>query len=234
MDENLESLVIMAYREWRGRENKEHDSHPDEETFVCFVEERLTPEESNQIKAHVLSCQRCSEILSTCIKMSSEKEIDLPSGLIDKTKNLLSRRLAPSILEIILRLKEKTLEIINTTGDVLVGQELVPAAVLRSRKINEFTDSVTILKDFKDIRLDVKIEKKRGDFFEVSLIAREKQTQKTIKDLRITLIKDEVELESYLSDSEKVVFEHVLLGKYTVEISTVNEKLATVLLDIKI
>ena len=106
MDENLESLVIMAYREWRGRENKEHDSHPDEETFVCFVEERLTPEESNQIKAHVLSCQRCSEILSTCIKMSSEKEIDLPPGLIDKTKNLLSRRLAPSILEIILRLKD--------------------------------------------------------------------------------------------------------------------------------
>jgi hypothetical protein len=234
MDDKLESLVIMVYREWRGRENKEHDSHPDEETFACFVEERLTPEENEQVKAHVLSCQRCSEILTACIKMSSEKEVDVPQGLIEKTRELLEKRLQPSMLEIILRLKEKALEIINTTGDVLVGQELVPAAVLRSRKINEFTDPVTILKDFKDIRVDVKIEKKGSDFFEVSLIAREKQTQKTIKDARVTLIKDEVELESYLSDSEKVVFEHVLLGKYTVEISTVNEKLATVLLDIKI
>jgi hypothetical protein len=224
----------MVYRKWREMENKDHDSHPDEETFACFVENRLTPEENEQVKAHVLSCQRCSEILTACLKMSTEKESDIPPGLIEKTKNLLNQRFAPSILEIFLRLKGKALEIINTTGDVLVGQEWVPAAVLRSRKLNEFTDSITILKDFKDIRVDVKIEKKGSDFFEVSLIAREKQTQKTIKDLRVTLIKDEVELESYLSDCEKVVFEHVLLGRYTVEISTVNEKLATVLLDIKI
>lgn len=168
------------------------------------------------------------------MKMSAETGIDVPQELLEKTREFLNQRLAPSILEISLRLKEKAMEIINTTGDVLVGQELVPAAVLRSRNIKEFTDSVTVLKGFKDIRVDARIEKKTGDFFELTVIAIEKQTQKPFKDARVTLIKDGVELESYLSDLKKVVFEHVPLGKYTVEISTIAEKLATVLLDVKI
>jgi hypothetical protein len=41
-------------------------------------------------------------------------------------------------------------------------------------------------------------------------------------------------MESSLSDSGKVIFEHVLLGKYTVEISTLDKKLAGILLDIKV
>jgi hypothetical protein len=55
-----------------------------------------------------------------------------------------------------------------------------------------------------------------------------------IKDLRVTLIRDDTELESYLSDSGKVVFEHVLLGKYMVEISNIENKLAMIEIDIKV
>jgi uncharacterized protein YjbK len=54
-----------------------------------------------------------------------------------------------------------------------------------------------------------------------------------MKDLRVTLIKDDVELESYITDSGKVTFEHVLLGRYSVEISSVDNKIASVILDIK-
>jgi hypothetical protein len=65
------------------------------------------------------------------------------------------------------------------------------------------------------------------------VLVKEKESQKVIKDLRVTLLREDLELESYLNDFGKVVFENVLLGKYTVEISTLESKLASVLLEIK-
>jgi hypothetical protein len=136
------------------------------------------------------------------------------------------------VLEIVLKLKEKTLELLRTTGDVLVGQELVPAPV-RSRQIKDFKDEVTILKDFKDVRVEIKIENKLARAFTLVAMVKDKHTSRVIKDLRVTLIKDELELESYLSDSGKAVFEHVLLGKYTVQIATVENQIYQILLDIR-
>jgi len=74
---------------------------------------------------------------------------------------------------------------------------------------------------------------KKGKYFNVIIKAKQKQSLRAIKDLRITLIKEGVELESYLSDFGSAVFEHVLLGKYSLEVSSIKGRLATVVLDIK-
>jgi hypothetical protein len=92
---------------------------------------------------------------------------------------------------------------------------------------------VTILKDFKDIRVEVKLENKGGQAFDLTVLVKDKQTHCVIKDLRVTLLKDDLELESYLTDSKKVIFEHVLAGRYTVEISNIETKIASIVLDIK-
>ena len=115
-----------------------------------------------------------------------------------------------------------------------MGREFLPAPILRSRNIKEFKDEVTILKDFKDIRVELKLENKGRQAFDLTVIVKEKETQKTIKDLRVTLLKQDLELESYLNDSGKVIFENILLGRYTVEILKLEAKLAAILIDIKI
>jgi len=89
------------------------------------------------------------------------------------------------------------------------------------------------LKDFKDIRVEVKIENKRGQAFDLTVFVKDKQTHCVIKDLRVALLKDDLELESYLTTSDRVIFEHILLGKYTVEISNIESKIASILLDIR-
>jgi len=234
MSEDLEKIIRRVYREWKAAQSETGGLHPDEETFVSFLEKRLSAEENERMKNHITTCQRCADILSLQIRSKGLEEKEVPAQLLEKTKKMVSEMLTSYILEIILKLKEKTLEIINTTGDVLLGQELVPAAVLRSRQIKDFKDAVNILKDFKDILVEVKIESKDGNTFNLTVIVKEKVTQNIIKDMRVTLLKDNLELESYLSESGKVTFEHVLLGKYTLELSTAKDKLATVILDIKI
>jgi hypothetical protein len=233
MQDKFERIIKMVYRDWKQSEQKKDAKHPDEETLACFIEGRLSQEENERIKGHLINCDGCMDALMVSLKVQETQAEEPPPELIARVKDMLGPGLKTAILEIILRLKEKALEIINTTGDVLVGQELVPAPVLRSRSIKDFKDEVTILKDFNDIRTEVKIENKGGNVFNLTVLVKHKLTQKIIKDLRVSLVKDDLELESYLTDSGSVTFEHVLLGKYTVEISTVDSNLASILIDIK-
>lgn len=234
MQEIFDRLTRMVYKSWKRMLPKAEDTHPDEEALVCFVEGKLSPEENERIKAHLISCSNCMEAFTLNFELKPDLMQEVPEALMSRVKDLLMPQGASALLEIVLRLKERFLELLNTSGDVLVDQELVPAPVLRSRSIKDFKDEVTILKDFKDIRVEVKIENKGGKIFNLMIMVKQKETQKIIKDLRVTLVKDDLELESYQTDSGSATFEHVLLGKYRVEISTIDEKLASILLDIKI
>jgi hypothetical protein len=234
MQDRLEKLIKLVYKGWKADHLDKEAQHPDEEALVCFIEGRLTVEENDLIKEHLIICDNCAQAVAMNLAAVGTETKEIPEELLNRLKHLLICKDEPSILEIILKLKEKTLEVINATGDVLVGLELVPAPVLRNRSIKDFKDEVTILKNFKDIRVEVKIENKGGREFNLNILVRQKQTLETIKDLRVMLIKDDLELESYLTDSGTVIFEHVLFGKYVVEISTVENKLASILLDIKV
>ncbi|MBU1727376.1 MAG: zf-HC2 domain-containing protein [Candidatus Omnitrophica bacterium] len=233
MPDKLEEVIKAAYGQWKSELPQAGDEHPDEEIFACFLENKLSAEEDERIKAHIISCKDCLDTVLTYLTLHEGEVKDVPEELLGRVKGLFLEQGENPVLDIFLLLKEKALEIINTSGDVLVGQEFIPAPVLRTRSIKDFKDEVTILKDFKDLRVEAKIENKLGKAFNLSVTVKDKVTQKTMKDLRVSLIKDDVELESYVSDSGKVVFEHVLLGKYVVEILGVEKKIASVILDIK-
>ncbi len=233
MQDKFEWLVKSAYRKWKTSFHKEEKIHPTEEEMVCFLEDRLSVGEKDKLKIHLLNCKICAESFAMQLKLRESQEKKVPTDLLAKVKNLARNKDELPFLEIFLKLKEDIFELINTTGDVLVGQELIPAVILRSRKIDKFKDEVTILKDFKDLRVEIKIENKPGKYFDLSVIAKDKGTSAIIKDLRITLIRDDLELASYLSESGKVIFEHINMGKYTVELSDIEAKLASILLEIK-
>ncbi len=233
MPDKLERLISAVYKKWKRGHRLTDQMHPDEETWACFFEARLPHEESERLKAHLISCDSCAEVFTAQIKLEPVPVKGLPKELAERAKNLVVSEDKLSIVEIALMLKEKALEILSTTGDVLVGDEFVPAPILRSRQIKEFKDEVTILKDFKDIRVEIKIENKSGRAFDLIVFIKDKQTHRIIKDLRVTLLKDDLELESYLSTTDKVIFEHVSAGKYIVEISNIENKIASILLDIR-
>jgi hypothetical protein len=233
MANKLDQLIGIVYRKWKQGQPLIKQPHPDEEVMACFFEGKLAQEESEQIKMHLISCDSCSEAFALSLKLKPESKETVPQELIEQAKNILPSQDIIPIIAIAIMLKEKALEILETTGDVLVGQEFIPAPVLRSRKITEFKDEVTILKDSKDTRIEIKIENKGGKRFDLIVFVKDKLSQHIIKDLRVTLLKGDLELESYLSNSERVIFEHVSVGKYVVEISNIEDKIASILLDIR-
>lgn len=232
MPENLEKIIKVIYGQWKGRRGLRENNHPDEEKLACFAEGKLSGRDKALLEEHLLNCALCAEYVFTQLKIKPHLSLDLPEQLLENTKKLVIGDAEESFFEIFLKLKDKALEIIRTTGDVLVGQELVPAPVLRSRKISEFKEEINILKDFQELRVLAKIQSKNTKNFNLAVIVKDKISQKIPKNIRISLIKDEVELESYVTDSGSGCFENIQPGNYTVEISSNEKKIA--LIDLKV
>jgi len=233
MFSHFEKIIRIIYREWKGTGSPVNNEHLTEEALTCFLEDKLAQAERDLIQRHLLSCNVCAEYLSTQLKIEPHLSKEVPALLLEKVRRLVGSDVKESIFEILLRLKEEALEIIQTSGDVLVGQELIPAPVLRSRQIKEFKEGVTILKDLQEIRVLARVESKSSKVFNLAITIKDKQDRKVSKDLRITLIKDELELESYISDSGGSVFENVPPGNYRVEVIQETRLLAVIDLKVK-
>jgi len=233
MQDRLERLVKFIYRKYKAGHKIGPVKHPDEEIMACFIEGKLAAREEMRIKQHLTECDSCAEVFSLQAKLDISSGPDAPEEIIAKVKGLVAQGKPGSVLEILLSLKDGLIELLGTNGDVLVGQELVPAPILRSRQIKSFKDEVVILKDIGNIRVEIKVEKPLPGAFSLAVNVKDRQSLGVIKNLRITLLKGEREIESYINDTGKVVFEHVALGKYTIGIADIKEKLAEILLDIK-
>ena len=228
----FEKISRIIYREWKGAGRLVNNEHPTEEALVCFLEDKLAPVDSDLMQKHLLKCAICVEYLSTQLKIAPHLSKDVPDSLLEKVKKIIGSDVKENVFEIFLKLKEKAWEIIQTSGDVLVGQELIPAPVLRSRKINEFKEEVSILKDLEEVRILAKVESKSSKIFSLSIIIKDKQDKQVSKDLRITLMQGEVELESYISDSGGSIFENISPGNYRVEVTQAARMIA--LIDLKV
>jgi hypothetical protein len=250
MFSDFEKIVRLIYRQRKGFKKIASLEHPDEESLACFAEEKLKPQEMELIQKHLLSCDLCSEHLSTQLKIEAHVSQEVPAVLLDKIKKIVSSDVGENLFEIFIKLKEKALEIIQTSGDVLVGQELIPAPVLRGRQINEFKEEVNILKDLREIRVMAKIQNKNTNSFDLTITVKDKwprgyglasngQSHKpqgaglAHQDLRVTLIKDKVELESYIIGSGSGLFENIPPGDYTVEVTQESRKVAVIDLKVK-
>ena len=230
--DKLENTIKAIYKSWKRGLLRVTAGHPSEETMSCLLESRLSTQESEQVQAHLVGCPDCAKVFALSLGLKLEEQ-EVAEELLSRVRNSILPENKDALLEVILRVKEKFFEVIHTTGDIVVGQELIPAPVLRSRQIKDFKDEVTVLKDFKNMRVELRIENQKGAAFNVRVTLKEKDTARLMKEVRVSLFKEGLELESYATDSGSVTFEHVLLGKYLVEITRIENKLASIILDIR-
>lgn len=234
MSSGFEGLIKAIYRKYQAGFLKPLVKHPTEEALACLIDGSLPGKEARQIRKHLITCKFCADAFVLQARLAPPEDVVIPVGLIEKIKKLirLSHKQTKPFL-ILLKCKENILELIKTNGKVLFGNELVPAPLLRSRDLKDFKDEVIVSKDFGNTRVEVKLEHEAASIFSLFIFAKDCNTARIIKDLRITLLKDNLELESYFTDSGKVIFEHLLLGKYAVEITQSENKVASIFLEIK-
>ncbi|MDD5116790.1 MAG: hypothetical protein PHW98_07040 [Candidatus Omnitrophica bacterium] len=232
MSGRFEKAARVVYRGWKNLSADTSGGHPDEEEMACYLEGKSDASQSDKIREHVLKCDRCAEYLGVHLKIEPHLSKEVPADLLEKARKMVAACIRDNVLEIFVRLKEGAWEIIQTGGDVLVGQELVPAPVLRSRQINAFKEEISILKDLREARILVKLESKKKKNFSLMVDIKDKRGKRISRNLRVSLLKGEVEMESYVSENGSSIFEDVLPGDYKVEASK-HERLVAII-DLKV
>lgn len=231
MGYKIEEIIKAIYQRFHRISAGNTSDCPDEETIVCFCEGRLSKEAAQNFKKHILKCERCAQIV-TLYQLDIDPKKAVPDFLLKEAKNLLNKPLV-DLLEIKIAIKKKFIELINSTGDVVLNNEIFPMPVLRSRKIKNLREEIEIVKEFKDLKINVNIEQKHG--FQVKVIIKicDKNTSLPIENLRISLMKDNIELESYLIDSGSVIFDKVTSGNYNLRIFQNHDLIGLINLNIK-
>jgi hypothetical protein len=230
VDDN-ERRIREVYAAWKSAQGiPAGTEHPDDETLACFIEGTLPDAQERKIREHVLACPACGRQVKAHLVTQPPAE-DPSAELLEKTRRLLERRLGLYAMELVVRVHDSFLQIVSTTADVLVGQEFVPAVLFRSRQPQDFKDGLTVLKDFQDVRVELRVDKKDNDF-SVTAAVKNKETQDVVTGTRISLLKEDIDLESYQAETGKAVFEHVPAGKYSITITSRDDTLAMLFLEI--
>jgi hypothetical protein len=225
------AFIKSVYRMWKTSSFDPVQAHPDAALVVCFLEGRLSQQESREFKRHIVLCETCAERLAVSVSLSEPGNIAVAAGLLQALKKRLSERISENILEIDLLLKDRALELLNTTGEIFPGEEIIPDAVFRAGKPVEFRGQLIVCNDFKDVRIELRIENKHNRHARVSVLLKDRPDRRPVRnDSRVTLAREGIELESYCIDSGRACFEDVAPGSYTVAISIDNKVIASVFL----
>lgn len=214
MQGDIEKVIGRVYKIWKEKFPQPAENCPDEETLSCFLEGRLPPQESQQLKNHIITCVQCQEIIRLVSVEVAEKN-------------------EPVLLKIILAFKDKAIDLINTSGDVLYGQEFAPLPVLRSRNIKDFGQEVIIVEDIGNIKAEIEIENKANYIARITVKLTDINTGKPSEGLRVSLIRQEQEIESYIAEAGQAVFDSVLADNYSLEISSPELIIGKIILEIK-
>jgi hypothetical protein len=229
---NIKEVIEMIYSLYRGKHRQPNSQCPNEESLVCFSEGKLSLAESKEIQEHLISCRRCAEAVSLfCQRFEETKAV--PEFLIEKAKNLMEEKNLPNIVEVILAVKEKALQILGTTGDVILDNEIIPLPVLRSRQISEFPEEIKLIKEFNNIKITLYIQKKDKDKVKININLLNKTSLLPLENLRLVFLKASQEIESYEVILGNVVFDNIRFGRYTIQILRQDEKLGAIHLEIK-
>ncbi|MDD5247242.1 MAG: hypothetical protein PHS09_07615, partial [Candidatus Omnitrophica bacterium] len=131
MREGFNHLVKAVYHKWKLDQGLVREKHPNEEELACFGLGVLADDLALKIKTHLLFCPECMEAFLFYLSLRKTEEREVPAHLLELLNAVGKPGQKSYVLEIIIQVREKLLELVNTTGDVLVGLELIPAPVLR-------------------------------------------------------------------------------------------------------
>ncbi len=234
MKNKFESILKKVLNAVKKRKNSNTGKRClTDEDLTVIVEGKTSEVERDKVFSHILSCQNCALLLKEHLLIMGDLDkkgmLETPQELIQAAMDLVGPGIASNMLEVVLNLKEKVIELVKATGDVLIGPELIPVPVLRSQgKDDKFENKVKIVKAFDNVLIEVVVERKKPNICDIELRLTEKDLKRKAEGLRVTLMKDNKEIESSLIDEGKIIFREIKPDRYKISIMKEGKQLGAV------
>jgi len=208
---------------------------PDEERLAAFSEGRLSEADETEVVGHIARCGPCANAVLSLRTILSEPEKEgaakLPLSLIER-----ARKLDPSgkgIMDVVVEFAKGAARLVKSSGDVVGG--MVPATdAVRGGEGQVISENlVTLTKEFPPYSAEVDVEKVRDNTAEISIKLLDKESGSPAKGLRVSLFKEESELESTMLDAGFAVFQDLAFGHYRLDVTRVGEPVGRITLEMK-
>lgn len=208
-----------------------------DQDIACIIDSQLSEKDRVRYSDHILRCMKCAQNLRDhllVLSAISKKEVlETPEAIVQAAVDLYIPEAGVNVLEVVLNFKEKIIELVRTTGEILRGPGLIPIPAVRNQGEEvAFLNEIKIVKEFNNMMTEVGVEKNKPHLCNVEIRLTEKKSKKKMHGLRVTLVKNEREVESALIEEGKVTFREVKPGKYSLFIIKDNNKTGVIELDI--
>jgi hypothetical protein len=89
MHKQIESLIELAYREWKTEESKKSKKpHLHPELLASLLEKPLPDKEHRNARLHIVICEKCSDSLAAQFNTEIEVTQEIPPDLINWAEDL--------------------------------------------------------------------------------------------------------------------------------------------------
>jgi putative zinc finger protein len=206
-----------------------------DETFMDYLEDRLSERERSRVEEHLSECDACLEELVVARGVVRSGNLDqfdpVPKKVTEraiKTVKALEDR--PVLAKFSKMLKHRFSEWTGSFSGLWTGYDLSLATVRGSKKIVS-DDLIFIRKSFAGFDAEIEIEKIGPDKANIRVMVKEKGRKGP--PIRISLFKKERELSSYLGNVSGVLFEDILFGHYILTFTRDGSKIGEYMFEIK-
>ena len=218
------------------KEKPKKNQCPTDEVIASYIDGLLSSQERNVIDQHITLCKSCKEIFSIQAEIANfQKEEGLgfvPDYVTAEAKGLMDEKYGVKVLKLVANFSDKVFETIRTTGEIISGYQLQPAFALRDSTSADQVKTLGVRKIFDNIRVEIEITRESGALNTIILRIKDNHSEVPIDNLRATLIQDKIELESYITQNGKAIFETIKSGQYLIEISKVDSIVGAITLEL--
>ena len=238
---NIEEIIKQAYKTMKEqRKDSPVGGCLSEQEMAGFIDNTLNKSEKQRFLTHIVSCKKCAQSLKEhyAIMQAMHKKglLEVPGALVQKAKDLVAEEIKESVLDVVLEFKEKVIQIVNTTGDILRGpleSKLAPAYAFRTHKKEEGVKEIRVSKDIGILIVDVEVERQKPELANIVVRLTDKVSKKRATGVRVSLIKGDRELESSLTEQGKVKFEEIKLNTYKINLIKDDKQIGVINISIK-
>ncbi len=234
--DKLEQLIkAVLNKDVSGVPSKKQGDCLSDEAMAILIENKCSPREEEKYSRHILSCHACADLLKNYIltakAIDREGEREPSSWLLAKVNELVpAAENKSTVLDLVLELRDKFLELIETTGEFPAA--LRPAFALRDKAKNEH-GTIHVVKTLGKFAVDVEIDKRISNTTDLVLRLTDKETNKKAEDVRVSLFHGKREIESVILENGKVKFEDITPESYKIMIMKEGNKIGEVNVSIR-
>jgi len=209
---------------------------PPEEVFHDLVMNRLSDQRMAEVEEHLCHCDRCLQTLIALADLRTEAPADqvcpAPAAVLDALFSRIPR--GKPVFSGLFReqIMEKCRSVYRAFMDLFSPgtQEFV---YVRGRRKVVSGNLVVLEKVFKEIKLQIEIEKVRQDASDIKVFTRHPDTEESIEGVRLGLLNIQRELASCMAVRGEALFENLPFGWYKLTVRKAGQNLGEVILRIK-